>query len=203
MSDGRAGSYDPKSYWNAREHPNTLADPGISPLESGFIAPRIAGAASLLEMGPGVGRLFPLYRGVPRVDTLDLSTNYRTRAGDAARRAGITVTDHYIDDPLAEFPFADGAFDVGIACHVLMHVPFANIAHTMRQIARTCRKVVVVSAYNRNWPLPGTDHRPDWHCFTHDYAALCERIGCRYLDQTQLAQREGEGSFGFVFERLA
>lgn len=202
-SDQTVNRYDPRAYWNAREHPNTAADPGLSPQEIDFLNPKIASARSLLEIGPGVGRLFPLYRDTPRVCTVDLSVNYRDRAREAARRAGILVHDHYLDDARAPLPFADGEFALGITSHVLMHVPFENIEWTMSEAARVCRRVAVISARHRFWPRKGQTFDPKWHCFAHDYEAICKTIGCAYGGYQVFVERPDDGAYGFVFGRNA
>lgn len=196
-------TYDPRAYWNSREHPNTAVDPGLSPIETGFLQPRLTGMASVLEIGPGVGRLFPLYRGIARAATVDLSRNYQDRARAAAERAGVTIEDHYLTDARSPLPFADATFDVGVTCHVLMHVPFENIVHSMSEAARVCRRVVVISALHRFWPRKNQTFDPKWHCFAHDYAAICREIGCHYGAHTPFMERADKSAFGFVFARDA
>lgn len=191
--------YEPKEYWETREHPNTAADPGISPVEIDFLAPKLRVAHSLLEIGPGVGRLFPLYRNLARVCTVDLSTSYRDRARNAAQRAGITVADYYLGDALAPLPFLDREFDIGITSHVLMHVPFENIEWTMSEAARCCRRVVVISAKHRFWPRKGQTFDLKWHCFAHDYEVICRSIKCAFTPFTVFAERKDDGAYGFVF----
>ena len=199
--DSKILHYDPKSYWDTREHPNTAAAPGISEHDRSFLLPRITGVGSLLEIGPGVGRLFPLYKGVSQISTLDLSRNYQERALRVARLNNISINDFYIDDPLAVFPFEDQRFEIGIASHVLMHIPFDIIEHTMREAARVCQSVLVVSAIHQYWPRVGQSFDPKWHCFAHDYETLCRKIGCNYYDYTQFSQGEIQGSFGFRFSK--
>lgn len=195
--------YEPKQYWNTREHPNTAVDPGLSPVEVNFLQPKLLAAHSVLEIGPGVGRLFPLYAGIERVCTVDLSTNYRDRAKEAARLAGVSVQDFYLSDPLAPLPFAPGEFDLGITSHVLMHVPFDNIEHSMLEATRVCRRVMVISAMHKYWPQKGKPFDANWHCFTHDYPAICAKLGLAYGGYTQFVQRELEGAFGFIIARKA
>jgi len=193
--------YDPYEHWNTREHPNTAEDPGLNPAEHNFFGPKLAQAQALLELGPGVGRLFPLYKGVPRVETLDLSTNYQTRAQASADAAGVSINANYIDDPLAPFSFEDNTFDLGIACHVLMHIPFENIEHSMSELARCCRTVAVITAEERSWPRKGTDFDPRWHCFAHDYEKLCEELGFAFGEKVMITERETIKSYAFTFQR--
>lgn len=194
-------SYDPRDYWNSREHPNTAVDPGLNPDEVKYLGSRLNGVGSVLEVGPGVGRLFPLYKSVPTVATVDISFNYLTRARAAATAAGIKVNDNYLIEPQQKLPFADQEFDLGVTSHVLMHIPFELIEHTMSEAARCCKQVVVISAWHKAWPKKGATFDPKWHCFTHDYEAICRSIGCQYSNYTPFAQRETDGSFAFSFAR--
>lgn len=195
--------YNPAEYWNTREHPNTAEAPGINHHEIDFLGPKLAEANSVLELGPGIGRLFPLYKEVAETSTLDLSTNYDERARAAATASGVAIDANFIDDPLAKFPFADNTFDLGIASHVLMHIPFENISHSMSEMARCCKSVAVISAIHRYWPRKGAEYDPKWHCFAHDYEAICKDLGCTFAERTTFAERELDGSFGFVFSKTA
>ena len=193
--------YDPVEHWNTREHPNTAPNPGIGQVEIDFFGPMLSGANSLLELGPGVGRLFPLYKDVAKVSTLDLSTNYNDRARQAADSAGINVDASFIHGPLDKFPFADETFDMGIASHVLMHIPFEYIEHSMSELARCCKTVAVITVLERQWPRKGTSFDPKWHCFAHDYEALCKGLGCDMSEKTMFRDEEKVSSFGFSFSR--
>lgn len=191
--------YDPVEYWSNREHPNTAENPGISKAESDFIGPRIQSVNSLLELGPGVGRLFPLYSKINFVTTLDISSNYQERASLGAAQAGIEVKAHYLESVTDEFPFESLTFDVGLAAHVLMHIPFENIEHTMKQLARCCERVIVISAKHRYWPKKNQEYDRKWHCFAHDYRSVCSQLGLMYFDEVTLAERELDGAFAFQF----
>ena len=113
------------------------------------------------------------------------------------------MQDHYLSDPLAPLPFVTGEFDLGVLSHVLMHVPFENIEHSMAEAARVCRRVLVISATHIYWPRKGKSFDPKWHCFAHDYEGICKSLGLAYGGYTQIMQREKEGAFGFVFARRA
>jgi SAM-dependent methyltransferase len=158
-------------------------------------------ASSVLEIGPGIGRLFPLYTEVPRVATVDLSLQYKGRADNAASSLGISVESFYIDDALAPFPFKDAEFDLGVAAFVFIHVPFDNITHSLNEAARCCKNVVVMSAVDRRWPKPAMKFDPKWHCFNHDYESLCRDIGLRYQGYEKFSERPDATTFGFIFGR--
>lgn len=192
-----ANAYDPKAYWQERPHPNTAEAPGINDLDRAFLAPRAARAGSILEIGPGVGRLFPLYKDAETVATLDISTNYADRARAAAAEAGIEVAAHFREASQESFPFADAAFDLGVMSHVLQHVTFEDVAPTMREAARVCREVAVISDQSPSWPKKGQAHAPGMHCFDHDYRAVCDEIGCEVTS----FERHQNGPIAFVYRR--
>lgn len=193
--------YDPVTYWNEREHPNTAPNPGVSAEHARFFRRHIGGHASLLELGPGVGRLFPLYSGLPEVATLDLTRRYEPQVAAAAQTLGLSVQQNFLDDPLAPFPFADGRFDVGVSSFVFIHVPFENIRHSMSELARVARHVVAFVGDDPAWPKTPAARKPSTHCFGHDYDALCADIGCTITDREVFVNAKGQRAIGFVYRR--
>ncbi|MEL6172635.1 MAG: class I SAM-dependent methyltransferase [Pseudomonadota bacterium] len=189
--------YQPFEYWNAREHPNISDDDDVGLHDSEFIRPQIKDAKTLLEIGPGVGRLFKLYTHLDKVYTVDISTNYSDRLRAKATSFGISLEDHYLPDATAPFPFVDQQFDCGMASFVLMHIPFENIEHTMSEAARVCKKMVVFTSVEDSWPKARAEYNTHWHCFNHDYNAICERIGCEIVHHEKITERV----FGFVYQR--
>jgi len=194
--------YDPVTYWNERAHPNTAPNPGVSAEHARFFQKQIAGQKSLLELGPGVGRLFGLYRGLQEVATLDLTQRYAAQVRAAADALGLGVTQNFLSDPLAAFPFAEARFDVGISSFVFIHVPFENIRHSMSELARVARKVVVFVGDDPVWPRTPAERKPSSHCFGHDYDALCDEIGCVITDREIFVNPKGQRAIGFVYRRL-
>lgn len=170
--------YDPVEYWNKREHPNTLADPGVSAAQASCVSKFLGNAESILEIGPGVGRLFPLYAKLKNVNTVDISRNYSERLRRVAQALGIPFYENFLDSPTDTFPFSDRAFDCGIASFVFLHIPFETIPHTMAEMARVCKRVLILTGVSEEWPKSPSERKPTSHCFNHDYLALCEEVGC-------------------------
>lgn len=181
-------AYDPYRYWNARKDPNR---PGAAP---DWLIARIAGfvegAETVFELGPGVGRTFEAYRAGQHIVTLDLSRLYGPAVQQRAADRGLTVSQHYLESVEAGFPFPDAAFDTGICVQVLMHVPPRHVGHTLGELARICRRTLVVSSLNPAWEGRVA------HCFNHDYEALCRQAGCVAAETV----RTGE-TLGFVLGR--
>lgn len=189
--------YDPVSYWAQREHPNTDEAPGISPPHRNFFNVNAACARSVLELGPGIGRLFPLYQDIPRTVALDLSRKYENHAKNVASNLNLNLEQYFLNEALQPYPFQDGEFDISVASFVLLHIPFENIRHTLSQLARVSNKVIVFDGDDPNWPATEAERKPSSHCFRHDHDALCRDLGL----QKGLTQKFPGGSIGFTFSR--
>ena len=172
-------SYDPVEYWNNRAQPNTDERPGISPKDIEFFKSQVPDGSSILEVGPGIGRLIPLYataRG-KAFSTLDLTRQHEATVNEVAAENGLTAHQYFMSEADGKYPFEDGAFDVAVSSYVLIHVPFKLIRHTMRELARVADKVVVYVNLNPNAPDREEDQKPHHHVFRHDYRGLCEELG--------------------------
>lgn len=71
----------------------------------------------------------------------------------AARAAGVRVTTLDIEPtlapdllaPVTRIPTGDGAFDVGVCCQVLEHIPFEEVGDALRELRRVLRVGLVLS----------------------------------------------------------
>lgn len=189
--------YDPIEYWNARPHPNTRTNPGVRDNHARYLSKHLAEADEILEIGPGVGRLFGLYSHLKAVHTVDISRLYKERLRQAAKDNDVTLVDHYLDDPKSDLPFSAGQFSKGIASFVFLHVPFENIRHTMSEMARTCAEVVIISGVDEKWPKTEAEKKPSSHCFNHDYEKICAEIGCEVVERTTI-----DPAFALVYRRI-
>ena len=173
--------YDPVAYWNARKNPNS--DSGLESarvrFDTEYIAAAVGGASSVFELGPGVGRTFDAYSSGQKITTLDLSKSYTDQLRRRAEASSIDLTMHFLDSALAEFPFCDGAFPIGVTSQVLLHVPPDNIEHTISELCRTCGKIVVISLFIHGKPVSGPWGR---HVFNHDYPMLFSERGWALSD---------------------
>lgn len=98
-----------------------------------------AGTASVLDVGAGHGVLLELLRderGVPGVgiEITDAKVDY-------GRSRGLDVR---LGDAAA-LGFADGSFDVVLACEVLEHLPCGTYEAALRELARVARRTLIVS----------------------------------------------------------
>lgn len=167
--------YDPYEYWNLRKHPNRRPNYNlIKETEKFFLTRYISGEEKLFELGPGDGRLFPLYQNKSLV-TLDLTKNYKDVLDRKAKKFGIKLSQSWYKDPCRSLPFKDDCFDAAIACQVLIHIPFTQIEHIISELARISSKVLILSGYNSSWPKKQDEVIPKSHCFAHDYINLIRK----------------------------
>jgi hypothetical protein len=169
--------YDPKQYWEDRPNPNAKGHDQAPKFIYDFIGPAIKGYTSILELGPGLGRTFDVYKPEQKITTLDLSTRYKDIIEERAKAFGLTVDQNFLDAPDAPFPFEDKAFEIGMTVQVLMHVPPAHIETSIRELIRTSHECVVVTSVG---PAPGT--KPS-HVFTHDYDGLFTKLGATIVEK--------------------
>jgi ubiquinone/menaquinone biosynthesis C-methylase UbiE len=188
--------YDPVTYWRTREQPNTVADPGVSKMDDDFFGRFFNLGDKVLELGPGVGRIFKLYQGSASVTTSDIADQHRALLDKKAADLGLHLKQDFLDDPKAKLPYADNVFDVGVSSYVFIHIPFDNIRHTMSELARTCRKVVCFVGKDAGWPNAEQQRKASTHCFAHDYKKIIGDLGL-----TVYAWDEGsnpDGRWGWI-----
>jgi ubiquinone/menaquinone biosynthesis C-methylase UbiE len=92
----------------------------------------MAPARSVLEVGAGVGALYPtLAEAAPRARIVltDPAGGMLRIAPTAAARAQVTAD---------QLPFRDGSFDVAVAAFMIQYVPDAR--HTLREVRRVLRR---------------------------------------------------------------
>ncbi|MAJ36537.1 MAG: hypothetical protein CMC19_01160 [Flavobacteriaceae bacterium] len=167
--------FNPVEYWNTREHPNTSEDPGIGAVELETFPDLLKNSTRTLELGPGVGRLFPLYTGKD-IYTLDLSKKYSERLRHQALLNNVKLTEFFANDPAAKFPFEDDYFDLAIAAHVLYHVPFKNIVHTIKELYRVSTRALAIVSNNPKWPVKSDDYPAHLWVFNHNYQEIFEEL---------------------------
>ncbi|SNR72473.1 class I SAM-dependent methyltransferase [Puniceibacterium sediminis] len=177
--------YNPAEYWNTRDQPNTGAKPGVSKPHADFFAKHVSADARILEMGPGIGRMFPLYAGArdATFSTVDLTEQHRATLDAAAAAEGLTVKQNHIKNPDDPYPFEDKSFDVTVSSFVLLHVPFEYIRKTMLEMLRVSHRVVVFDANVSTRAKSEAERTPSTHVFGHDYEALCSELGLTVFDR--------------------
>lgn len=87
----------------------------------------------ILDFGTGLGSLARHLRskGFRNVTGLDVTADHHI--GDAS---------HVVVYDGKKIPFDEGAFDVGVACTVLHHIP--DVDNSLAELFRTCCRVIIV-----------------------------------------------------------
>lgn len=165
-------TFNAKQYWEKRSNPNTSKSETAPQFLYDFIRPYLIDKTNILELGPGIGRTFDIYKPDQRINTLDLSTKYIDQITSRAKELGLSVLQNHLDSPSHPFPFDSKVFELGICSQVLMHVPYDCIEFTMSELLRTSMKVVIVTTKKTH--LDGVKAR---HVFGHDYFAVSSSIG--------------------------
>lgn len=117
----------------------------------------------VLDFGTGLGSLarYLNRRGIRNVTGLDVSTGHHT--GDASR---VVVYDG------KKIPFEDDAFDVGVACTVLHHIPDVDLS--VSELFRTCRRVIIVEDVPTgpisDLVIKGLDSLANWEIWGHPHS---------------------------------
>lgn len=188
MKQGVSMAYDPKDYWENRPNPNAKGHDKAPAFIYRFLAAHLKSDATILEVGPGVGRTLDVYAPGQDITALDLSTRYADVVRRRADALGLSLSQAFLDTPEDAFPFEDKTFDTGVCVQVLMHIPEAHINRTLSELVRTCHELVLVSSV----ALPeGTTAA---HVFVHDYDALLRALGAEIVD----TQRHGNTGLFFV-----
>ncbi len=174
LSSAPERAYDERAYWNQRQDPNAKEGWEEAHLNQtiAFIRKHTAGAKTVLEIGPGVGRTLPAHTPDRKITGLDISSLYMERLLDRAKELGLSMTLDIAEEGASNFPYETDSFDVGVSCQVFLHQRPDHIVSMMQEMSRVCGKVVVVTGGYRY----GSESAG--HVFGHDYPAIAANIGC-------------------------
>lgn len=109
------------------------------------------GSGTVLEVGVGTGISLPRYNNGLSVTGIDLSTAMLAKARRRVAKEKLTNIAAIEEMDAGAMTFADGSFDVVIACYVLTVVP--DPAAVMAEFVRVCRpggEVIVVNHFSRD-----------------------------------------------------
>ena len=168
-------SYDELKYWNNRVNPNTEHGGDIGQVIS-YLWERIPAYGRVLDFGPGVGRLFPGYRGAAEVVGVDISKIYANRLFEAAKQFDFTFS--LVLSESVNVPQYLHGFDVAVASMVLLHQRPENVGEIMHDLAHAAKEVLVLTWTSDREEIP--ELAP--HCFNHNYGQLCKDYGLDILD---------------------
>lgn len=185
-------SYDPHEYWQRRgadyhdPPPHLEAQDELANLVEWV---RHAGPGTVLEVGPGWGRIYLALRGAGLTFAdFRLCDIAPSMLDGCQQRTGMRP------DPWdgRTLPYPDGAFDLVISFSVLLHVPPPDLARHFGEIVRVSRSRVFVATCTEAEPPLAP------HCFLHDYGALLGRFGLN-VEKTKEFAGEGWTRFHWLF----
>jgi hypothetical protein len=170
--------YNSKEYWNKRKNPNKGSLP--EEVDKKFIPEFLKGLPkphAVLELGVGVGRMFPFYKGL-NVTGVDFAGQYSDQCFKKAKECGLKDYDHHIVNVhKGGLASRDSGFDKGLLIKVLLHAPHDECITILKEMGRVCKEVLVIS-YNGS----GEGLAP--HCFKHDYKKMLDELGFKYESTT-------------------
>jgi len=177
--------YEPISYWDWQA-------PSYRPPELGRLGEQLVrwmgeygiAANHVLEVGSGNGRIYKLVMN----DSfgIEYGINYMMvdvapeMAGQCQRNTGEPVM---LWDGIT-LPYMDNTFDWVISFSVLLHVPPADIAQHVAELARVSRRFVFVSTYT------SVQSFTFGHCFRHNYDQLFKDAGLSVVDKRRFEREK-------------
>lgn len=188
-------TYDAVKYWNRRKNPNSSTIGGDTPTHISFIKKNLKDVCSLLDFGPGVGRLLEAYAGISRIEGYDVSEIYKSELLEKAKQLNLNFS-LIVEKKIGKLPYKDKEFDAAIATEVLLHQKPKYIELVMSELLRVAEKVIVITWMEEGVQF-GSTSGP--HCFHHNYFDICSRnswkvfVVEKYKKQTMFVYGEKNG----------
>lgn len=160
--------YDPKSYWNRRQDPNSSGGKEKDAIlrNIAFIKQEIASHHSILDFGPGVGRLLEAYDPEHKIYAVDLSSQYKGRLCAKALSLGLDLSFVLLNDVALDLPIP--CVDCAVIVEVFLHQPYDCIQDVIRSITKKTERLVVINSHF---------HKDGYHVFVHNYDRLFREVG--------------------------
>lgn len=167
--------YDEVKYWNRRNNPNSATE-AATKTDIEFIKKNLIGCRNILDLGPGVGRIFAAYEAMISVEGYDISSLYRARAIKESAKYGfdLNIT---VGDSIGRLPYADKEFDAAVASSVFLHQKPSRIVGVMGELARVVMKVIAISWFEPERHFDGDIYDDDAYCFNYNYPKMCDDNG--------------------------
>lgn len=177
-------SYDEISYWKNRVKPNAPAAdaPEFVKQHLRYIKKHLRNCKTVLDFGPGEGRLFAAYAGLNRVEGFDLTDIRKDSLISQARKYNLNFN-LTVEEIVGCLPYSDKEYDAVVATEVLLHQRPENIDRVMLELVRVGKKVIVIT-----WYEPDNDNKSK-HCFNHDYYNICARLKLTMSDVKQAGKK--------------
>ena len=155
-------AYDVVKYWNQRDDPNSKnPDERNTKMHINFVNSNIGIDDKILDFGPGVGRVLPAYNENNEITGYDISSKYKKRLFETAKKQNINLKLIIEDEILTKLSFDDNHFDATVSISVLLHQPPEHITNIMCELARISEKVIIVSWYDSTIPYDYANKKRD------------------------------------------
>ena len=174
----KKAAYDVVEYWNQRDDPNSkIPNERNTKMHIDFVNKNIGINDNILDFGPGIGRILPAYNKLNKITGYDISSKYKKRLLETAKKQKINLDLIIADKVLTKFAFDDNRFTTAVSISVLLHQPPENITNIMCELARISKKVIIVSWHDPAIPYDYADEERDKtkFCFNHNYEDICAK----------------------------
>jgi len=175
----KKAAYDVVEYWNQRDDPNSkIPNERNTKMHIDFVNKNIGINDNILDFGPGIGRILPAYNKLNKITGYDISSKYKKRLLETAKKQKINLDLIIADKVLTKFAFDDNRFTTAVSISVLLHQPPENITNIMCELARISKKVIIVSWHDPAIPYDYADEERNKtkFCFNHNYEEICAKI---------------------------
>jgi len=143
---------------------------------------------SLLDVGCGAGRLFPLYKGIPRVLAVDFSPSMLMHAYKMRSKLGLGNVEIRRFD-VRELNRLEESFDLVLSRNVLMHIKPEDMGRTVEGIIKVCRGHVLLIEYI------GSPEGLSPHNYSHNYPVLFSKMKLEF-------SKKVDGSSLFLYRKV-
>lgn len=167
-------AYDEIKFWNNKKWPNAkLPQEMVEKYPLNYLNKNIKEAKSILDFGPGVGRMFPAFKNAFSVEAYDISSKWEKEIKKEANDYNFSFNLYIDPNPiLGKTPYKDKQFDACVVMSVLMHQRPQHIETIMKELIRVSKKVIVGTYMDENRKFSKTEQ--DKKKYNHDYKSICK-----------------------------
>lgn len=167
--------YDESKYWNEiRKWPNYNNTKDLSKLKDdrviGYVRKNLGKSKCIMDFGPGIGRMFPLYKDMELVEAFDISDRWSKIVTNEARKFGFKFTFAVMKE-IGKLPYKDKEFDSTVCMSVLFHQRPQYIDLIMSELARISGFVIASGSIGSKVDVVESES----HFYRHNYEDICKR----------------------------
>lgn len=166
--------YNEIKYWNKRKKP-TSCPPDYTQAHINYLREQLKDYNNIIDVGSGVGRLFPAYSNLKSVHGCDISLLYKDPITEKSKNYNFEFNWTHLTS-IKKLPFQDKQFDCTISSEVLLHQRPEHIVDIMKELLRVSNRVIVITWMEFNGSLDNNNHNYDAekYCFNYNYKKICD-----------------------------